>query len=198
MVVSSIPRFRIEPPTTGRAGVVARRRLAAESRETATIGAGFRVDGQTGFAFEVHCATNVRRKTGHRGRFFMPEIPCRRGISRGYAGATRAANCPRNRPGSPPSRLSSLFTLFNRRRLAPAKLLPWREVTRVSRRAVGVDDFGVETRTHRYFRGRRAAHRLLRRQRCETPDVQAIPGIRQRRRSRRSRRLAETHSRRRR
>jgi hypothetical protein len=48
---------------------------------------------------------------------------------------------PETGPVRLPFPLSSPLALTNRRQLAPAKLLPWREVTRVSRRAVGVDDW---------------------------------------------------------
>ena len=54
------------------------------------------------------------------------------------------------------SSLSSSLTLFNRRRLALAKHLPWHDVVRVSRRAVGFDDWS-SNRTKRTVGGHRAA-----------------------------------------
>ena len=102
MVVSSIPRFRIKPPTIGRAGVVARRGLATDSPTTARIDAGFPADGQEGFASEAYSATNVRRKTGPRGRFFIARNPV---LARDFA---RFCRC-HARPN--PARFPSLASL---------------------------------------------------------------------------------------
>ena len=65
---------------------------------------------------------------------------------------------PETTPVCLPFPLSSPLTLTNRLRLAPAKLLPWREVTRVSRRAVGVDDWSSNRVERTEGRGHRAAH----------------------------------------
>ena len=90
------------------------------------------------------------RQTARKGRlnflyfkagFLLPEIPCHCAISRVLPVPRGAGTRPDIGVVRPSFPLSSLLTLTNRSLLAPAESLSRRVVTRVSRRAVGDDDW---------------------------------------------------------
>ena len=116
------------------------------------LAAQLRIAGWT--AAESQCAARGRVSSGgtlrhqcsrknrpSRPVFYCPESR----VGAGFRAVLPVPRAPGTVPETGPVRLplpvSSPLTLTNWLRLAPAKLLLWREVTRVSRRAVGVDDW---------------------------------------------------------